>query len=333
MVKVSRSLDFGNPGGCVLSLDYELLWGVYGSHTKETYGANILGVREAIPRLLELFERYKAGCSWATVGFLFYDNREELLASFPSIKPTFQNRRNCNYTFIDNIGADEKSDPYHFGFSLLRRIAETPQQEIATHTYSHYYCLEEQCDQAAFAADMDAAVTSAKRLGVTLESIVYPRNQVCPTTFDICRERGITVYRGAGRHWFDQPSARESESLGRRISRLSYSYLPLGRSGVVDVNHHDGMTDVPASRFLRPYSRRFPKATALQLEAVKRDMRRAAREGRIFHLWAHPHNFGVNVNENMDLWEAVLVEFAALRDQYGWPSLTMAEAAKASVQL
>jgi hypothetical protein len=40
----------------VISLDFELHWGVWDVTTKEKYGANILGVKEVIPRLLDLFE-------------------------------------------------------------------------------------------------------------------------------------------------------------------------------------------------------------------------------------------------------------------------------------
>ena len=43
-------------GYFVISLDYELMWGVRDSQTKESYGKNILGVKSAINEMLECFK-------------------------------------------------------------------------------------------------------------------------------------------------------------------------------------------------------------------------------------------------------------------------------------
>ena len=52
----------------IISLDFELLWGVRDKRTKETYGQNILGVQEVIPQLLDLFDKYDITATFATVG-------------------------------------------------------------------------------------------------------------------------------------------------------------------------------------------------------------------------------------------------------------------------
>ena len=41
-----------------------------------------------------------------------------------------------------------------FAPDLIRRIKETPGQEIGTHTYSHYYCLEPGQGIESFNADL-----------------------------------------------------------------------------------------------------------------------------------------------------------------------------------
>ncbi len=43
---------------------------------------------------------------------------------------------------LDSLGASESSDPFHFGLSLARRIAECDGMELASHTFSHYFALE-----------------------------------------------------------------------------------------------------------------------------------------------------------------------------------------------
>jgi hypothetical protein len=65
------------PGALVISLDFELLWGVRDLYPADggTYRANLLGARTAIPKLLQLFEEFEIAATWATVGMLFANSR------------------------------------------------------------------------------------------------------------------------------------------------------------------------------------------------------------------------------------------------------------------
>ena len=76
-------------GGFVVSLDFELMWGVRDKRTIADYGPNILGGRAAVPRLLDLFARHGIGCTWATVGLLFFEDREALRAALPAERPGY----------------------------------------------------------------------------------------------------------------------------------------------------------------------------------------------------------------------------------------------------
>ena len=111
--------------------------------TLADYGRNILGGREVIPALLDLFAAHKIGATWATVGFLFCADKEELLASLPHLRPSYGDPKLSPYDDLATLGPDERRDPYHFGQSLVRRISAYDGQEIGTHTFSHFYCLEE----------------------------------------------------------------------------------------------------------------------------------------------------------------------------------------------
>jgi hypothetical protein len=70
-------------GAFVISLDYELLWGVWDVTTKEKYGANILGVQQVIPALLKQFEQYNFKATFATVGILFSKDAAGLQSYIP----------------------------------------------------------------------------------------------------------------------------------------------------------------------------------------------------------------------------------------------------------
>ena len=45
-------------GTLIVSLDFELFWGMLDCSTLEVYGENVLGGRRGIPRMLELFRKY-----------------------------------------------------------------------------------------------------------------------------------------------------------------------------------------------------------------------------------------------------------------------------------
>jgi hypothetical protein len=57
------------------------------------------------------------------------------------------------------------------------------------------------------------------------------------------------------------------------------------------------------------------------------DLEDAAKQGLIYHLWWHPHNFGVNLERNFEVLRAVLDRFAALRETHGMQSMAMREVA------
>ena len=64
-------------GTLIVSLDFELFWGMLDVCPLEKYQENVLGVRRAIPRLLRLFREHDIHATWAAVGFLFAHNRQE----------------------------------------------------------------------------------------------------------------------------------------------------------------------------------------------------------------------------------------------------------------
>lgn len=319
-------------GALVVSLDVELHWGVR-DHTPPhgPYRGNLLGERRAVPALLALFREFGVSATWATVGFLFARSREELERCSPAVRPAYANPALDPYGEL--LGDGEDDDPLHFGPSLVEQIAGTQGQEVATHTFSHYYCLEPGQEREAFAADLAAAVRIAAARGVALRSIVFPRNQHNPAYDDLLRGAGITCFRGAQAGWMYRPGAEALGTPRVRAGRLADTYLPLAGRETQPwdaVARPDGLCNVAASRFLRPYSPRLRGLDGVRLRRVTGGMRRAAERGEIYHLWWHPHNFGTHLDENLAFLRRVLDGFAALRDGHGMQSLTMAQTAALS---
>ena len=107
-------------GNLVVSLDFELMWGVRDHRSLSDYGDAVLGGRQAIPLILERFERAGIRATWATVGLLFAKTRDQMLEYAPDDRPRYANPALSPYSDIEKglIGNDEASDPYHFGGSL-----------------------------------------------------------------------------------------------------------------------------------------------------------------------------------------------------------------------
>ena len=164
-------------GTFMVSLDFELFWGMLEVVSMESYRDNVLGGKKAIPQLLQLFEKYGIHATWATVGFLFGDNFEEVSRFFPENRPSYENPEVNYYSNFAKIGHNEETAPCFYAPGLLQQIAATPGQEIGSHTFCHYYCREdgqtlEEFEEDMRAAKAIAAAKNAKQSG-------YPKCLLC----------------------------------------------------------------------------------------------------------------------------------------------------------
>lgn len=320
----------GNAGKLVISLDFELYWGLRDQVPLDSYRLNLLGVRQAIPAILQLFRDFGVRATWATVGLLCFSQRDELLRHLPARRPQYREARLSPYDDLGVLGANEAADPFHFGGSLLRMIAGTPGQEIATHTFSHYYCCEPGQQREEFEADLRAALDTAAMCGHTLRSIVFPRNQVNQEYLASCAEVGLIAYRGNPPSPLWRGGGLIREPRWRRLGRLAEAYMPISeRLSYADRELGEAPPfNVRASRFLRPYSSQLRMLEPLRRRKLCRELTDAARAGEIYHLWWHPHNFGVNLQENLAILHQVLETFAAMRSAAGMTSASMGEVAE-----
>jgi peptidoglycan/xylan/chitin deacetylase (PgdA/CDA1 family) len=311
-------------GNFLISLDFELFWGMCDRATLATYGDNILGGRAAIPIMLRLFREYEIRATWAAVGLLLCDSKKELRRFLPECRPSYARPELSPYAHLEQIGEDERSDPYHYGLSIAREIVSTEGMELASHTFSHYYCLEAGQTPDQFSADMEASAAAIKRLGVPPRSVIFPRNQYSPAHLKVCSDLGFRVYRGTPRGaMYRTVSHQEELAILRRAAQLADVYFDIsGHNGFVPAASK-GMVNLPASRFLRPYYSRRRRLEPLRLRRILDAMTGAARSGKSFHLWWHPHIFGDHLKENLALLTKILKHQAFLRERYGMRSVTM----------
>lgn len=315
-------------GKFIISLDFELLWGVRDIQTLDTYGNNILGVWDAVPKMLETFRKHKVAATWATVGFLFASSKKELLEFCPVTKPNYSDKNLSPYNgHFDIIGKNEGEDKYHFASTLIHLIKNYPNQEIATHTYSHYYCLEHGQTAQDFYEDIKASIRIANNYNISMESLVFPRNQFNNEYLQIIKELGIKSYRGNEKAWFFNSKFGQEEKTSKRALRLLDSYLNISGHNCYTIEEISKKEpfNIPSSRFLRPYSSKLKLFESLRLKRILSGMSHAAKTGKIYHLWWHPHNFGQDQKQNFDFLNKILTHYAHLNKKYNFESVTMGE--------
>jgi hypothetical protein len=253
----------------------------------------------------------------------------ELEPYLPTVRPRYTRRALDPYA--ETAGEDEESDPLRYAGSLVHKLAATAGQEVASHTFSHYYCLESGQDESALRADLAAARAIAAPLGLPLTSLVLPRNQWNPEYARAVRESGFTCYRGPQPSWGHHAQQAETTSLARRAARLADTYVGLSPPPTFswdELMEPSGLCNIAASAFLRPYS---PRRRALEPRRRARlvaGLRTAARRGRLFHLWWHPHNFARHPEESFGLLNALLDEAERLTASDGLLSLSMGDVAE-----
>ena len=305
-----------------ISLDFELFWGVRDHRTLENYGENIRNVHHVVPRLLELFSKYNVHCTWATVGFLFFNEKKEMMSYLPVQRPTYEKKDYDPYPYLEQNVLEKI---YHFAPALIEQIRRIPGQEIGTHTFSHFYTLEKNTTIGQFQSDLRAAIAIAKEKGIEIKSIVFPRNQYSDEHIKACLEEGIKIYRGNALSGVYKPTSRENEKLFRKGTRFADAYINITGHHCHAIPAVSEIINLPASRFLRPYDPKFKMFDGLKLRRIKQGIKFAAKHGLIYQLWWHPHNFGKYMNENFKFLEQVLEYYHQLNREGKIESQNMLE--------
>ena len=313
----------------VISLDFELMWGVFDKRSIRSYGRNIEGVHEVIPKILKIFQEYDIHATWAAVGYLYFSSLNDLKSELPINYPKYFNKSLSSYMHTNTI--EEKDfKKYYSGIDLIKLINNTENQEIATHTFSHYYCLEKGQTLAEFKDDIKKSIHTAKNINIDTNTIIFPRNQYSMDYLEVCQLEGIKYFRGNENNFLNKPRSQNKLSYFIRILRLIDTYINITGSNTYKkiYNINNTLFNVPSSFFFRPYSPNLKIFEILKLRRYKKSMLYAAKSNQTFHLWWHPHNFGLNQNQNLSQLRELLTYYRFLNKQYGMISRNINEIGK-----
>jgi hypothetical protein len=316
------------PGVFVISLDFELHWGCFETIRKldEEAQRYFLNTRKVIPQKLSLFAEGDIHVTWAAVGMLYRKNRKEWEENMPSLIPSFSNPHVSAYEWIRKNGFSGEEDPFHFAPQLIDLIHSTPHQEIGTHTYAHYFCLEEGQTKEEFREDIRMACRVASEKGIKIKSLVFPRNQFRKEYLSVCRDEGITSVRSSPDIWYWSPAT--GSSFMKRFFRAGDAYLkfqPIKMVYLKDIDTDELPLQLPASRLYRPWKPGQPLQNNLKMRRILGEMTEAAIKGAYYHIWWHPHNFGNNPQECLNELRQIVSHFNLLKKKYGFRSMTMNE--------
>jgi len=288
-------------GSLCISIDLELLWGVWDHVTAADARTCAASEREIVRRLLGLFRSHEVPVTWAVVGRLLDDapGFDGLLGA-----------RDCWYApdLVEAI----RTDPV--------------EHEIASHSYGHVYFGEAPAE--AVRHDLARAKAVHQAHGLPFRSLVFPRNQVAH--LDVVAEAGIEVFRSVDAGVLQAVEQRAPRL--RPLVNLVDKALPVAPPVVQPVRREHGLTELPSSLLLigRNGLRKVVTATALRSK-LQAGLRRSVESGRLFHLWFHPSNFYANMESQLDVLDALLAEAATLRRQGQLSVLPMSAFGSASV--
>jgi peptidoglycan/xylan/chitin deacetylase (PgdA/CDA1 family) len=309
-----------NNGSFIISLDFELLWGMRDLPDADKYKKSVLGVEQVIPKMIDLFNNYNVNATFAVVGLVLCNSRDEICQYAPKLKPNYKDKNLSPYenNYIEKLSSE--NDRCHSAETTIEYLKEQPNIEIGTHTFCHYYCWAEGQTIEEFEADICAAVNVSKAKEITLSSIIFPRNEINDEYLKICAKHGIQSYRGNPSKFFNKKGYLNS------AMRLLDTYVDVGNDTTYnykEIKNGNYLFNIKASRFLRPYSKHLALFDNLKIRRIEQEMTRAAKTNRVYHLWWHPHNFGINQKKNLNMLEKILQHYSYLNEKYSMKSFSM----------
>ncbi|MBN7800198.1 polysaccharide deacetylase family protein [Algoriphagus aestuariicola] len=250
-----------------------------------------------IPRILSTFAKNGIHATWATVGSLMAESREEWEEYCPGQIPEFKNKKYSGVHWYRSSGQQDRTGL--FAPHLVSEILDSPNQELGSHTFTHYYTAVAGADVDSFAHELLSSKRIAKdKFGVDLKSLVFPRNQYSPRYLTTAYDAGFEVARINPVDWFWKASA--TDSFLKRIFRTGDTLIPIGhKTSFGPTQAREGeIVEIPASRLLRPY-REHSVFNEQRIARIKTEIDHACAHGEVYHLWWHPHNFGHLPEENI----------------------------------
>lgn len=312
------------PGYFTISFDYELHW----AYPETPLQQRLIAYQRTpaiVDRLLELFIQNNIHATWATVGSIMLQNAAEWKSFAPHVQPSYQQSSMSVYHLLQQHQQYLEQYPEaFFNSAQVQKIAVTHGQELATHTFSHYYCNAAGQTLEQFRADLLAAKTVAQHKGYTLTSIAFPRHQVSTDYLQTAFECGIQRARVLPIGYYRQSI---KNPLGKfLVEKLLPSILLINPLSYT-------LPNVTAPPVQMPFSQKLPLITnAADINSYNRRIHRvlmeithAAKHNKCYHLYWHPEDFGFFPEENFTGLGKIIARVKDMQKKYDMKMVNMQE--------
>lgn len=313
-----------------ISLDFELHWGAIGIKDPDKHAAcykNTTGI--VIPRMLELFAEYDVHATWAAVGGLFAKDKEEWKELCPRIKPLYTDEKHDPYKWIELHGLNERQHWAYFAPETIKSILKHPNQEVGTHTFSHFYCWHHIGAREAFLEDLQSSNKAAAKFGFQPLSLVFPKNQVDPSYLRSCYDAGIRIVRSNPNAWFHYTYQGTSNRALKQFVRKTDHYIPLSSDmcyplELVKASPNEPL-QVPRGRLVPAWNPKKRISITFRVRRLIQDIHAAAVRKKSCHFWWHPEDFGDYPEENLKNLKMILDAYGVCKKKYGMKSWNMVD--------
>lgn len=306
-----------------ISLDFEKFWGVHDITTPQEQLAYFQNIDEIVQETLQLFSQYNVHATWATVGLLLDKNFPESVKNEKAFGYTFK-------TYSPFPLKHEMNEANKFlwnGEKAARSILNTSGQELASHTFSHLYSIEDGITKEDLERDLNFMNALEKDWEHRFKTIVFPRNQVNPEMLELLKNKNYLAFRGNQPNALWENSKYKNETRYQRGKRWADAYFGKSKTTFYkpqDLPQQNGLVNIPASRFFRPATTN-KSLEKRKITKIIYEMQQAAEKGWVYHLWWHPHNFSNHTSLAFQQLKTILEAYKKLNSQYGFTSLNMEE--------
>ena len=303
-------------GYFIFSLDTELSTG-YFDHDEarhRLFSTDGKPERSRIAKILQLCEQYQIHATWAVVGHLFF-SRCEYCDPCP-----LAGWRGKYQSFDEAYGTE---NPLWYGADVVNRIQRCSiPQEIGFHGFSHRVLTDTEISEKDAQVEISEWKRLAERYGIQGRSVVFPRDKI--GHLSQLQTAGFDNYR----YETPLPSWQRNRYFGKYLKTLDYiasiSHTPIHPP---TMHLDEGMLRIPDSQHLFAFNLQVDSLLdslgmpTLRIQRILRGIRRAAKQGKIFHVWAHPWEF--RTQGDWIKLEAIFKAVRMMEQVYGLQSITM----------
>ncbi len=294
-----------------LTFDTELIWGSIDRGTPAQFERRYPDVRGAIAGIVRLLQTYEVSATWAVVGHLFLERcqRDESGTAHPSLISPAPDAAAARWCQADP-GTSRGRDPLFYGNDILDLLAAgRTVQEIGCHSFFHVPYDDPAMTTDVVRSDLAECKRAAAARGIKLTSFVFPRNE--EAHHEALRAEGFTAFRGADPTWH----AAIGSTAGR-LAHLVDQAMAIPPPVSVPKQTLPGLWNIPGSMLLLHTSGvRRAVPLGARVAKARAGLRKAERDGGVFHLWTHPFNIASDSAFMLEALERILREAALMRDR------------------